>query len=123
MEETKITAKLPHLDVEITRRDLPEENAETITLRMTAVPSLGAFADHLAKQGSLPFLSLGAASMMNPWANPWSNAWSNPWSNPWANPLLTWARLTKAAWAPWMQHMALQLPPERDDDSEQRTER
>ncbi|WP_420347289.1 hypothetical protein [Pelagibius sp.] len=114
MEETKITAKLPHLDVEITRRDLPEENAETITLRMTAVPSLGAFADHLAKQGSLPFLSLVAASMMNPW--------SNPWSNPWANPVLMWTRLTQAAWAPWMQQMAPLLPQERDDDSGRRTE-
>lgn len=110
MEETKVTAKLPHLDVEITRRDLPEENAETITLRMTAVPSLGAFGDHLAQQGSLPFLSLGAASMMD------------PWSNPWANPLLMWARLTQAAWAPWMQHVGPLLPQERDDDSERRTE-
>ncbi|WP_299390645.1 hypothetical protein [Pelagibius sp.] len=110
MEETKIAAKLPHLDVEITRRSLPEENAETITLRMTAVPSLGAFADHLAKQGSLPFLSLGAASIMN------------PWSNPWANPLLMWTRLTQAAWAPWMPPMAPLLPQQRDDDSEQRTE-
>ena len=45
MDETKITAKLPNLDVEITRREFPDDNAETITLRMTAVPSFEAFAD------------------------------------------------------------------------------
>jgi hypothetical protein len=38
MDETKITATLPNLEVESTRRELCEENVEAITLGMTAVP-------------------------------------------------------------------------------------
>lgn len=106
MEETKITAHLPTLDVEIAHRELPEANAETITLRMTAVPSFEAFADHLTKPGGFPIMSLGPAFMMTPWMNPW------------ANPLLAWTRLTQAAWAPLLKQMAPQVPKQGDDKSD-----
>ncbi len=110
MEETKITAHLPTLDVEIAHREVPEANAETITLRMTAVPSFGAFADHLTKQGGLPFLSLGPAFMMTPWMNPWTN------------PMLAWTKLAQATWAPLLQQMTPPVASARDDkgDSESR---
>ena len=72
MEETKITAHLPNLDVEIARRELPEANAETITLRMTAVPSFQAFADHLARQGSLPFMMTPCGGATAPMPRPCS---------------------------------------------------
>ena len=105
MDETKITAKLPNLDVEITRRELPEENAETITLRMTAVPSFEAFAGFLTQQGSVPLAPLGAA-------------WLSPWMNPWTGPLLSWTRLAQSAWAPWLQPMMPPVLSLRDDTSD-----
>jgi len=90
MEETKITAKLPDLDVEFTRHTSPEGDAETITLRMTAVPSFDAVAEHLFKPGGFPFMPPGAALMMS--------LWTNPLANPW----LAWTRLSQAAWQPAM---------------------
>lgn len=102
MEETKITAKLSNLDVEITRRDLPEENAETITLRMTAVPSFEAFAGFLMRPGSLQLV-------------PFGTAWMSPWMDLWSSPLLSWTRLVQAAWAPWLQLMTQRVAWRRDD--------
>ncbi|MDH3661765.1 MAG: hypothetical protein OEU92_17345 [Alphaproteobacteria bacterium] len=42
MEDTKITAKLPHLDVEIRQRALPDELGEELTIRVQATPSFNA---------------------------------------------------------------------------------
>ena len=39
MDNTKITAKLPHLDVEMTRVEPSDGQPEVITLKMTATPS------------------------------------------------------------------------------------
>ena len=91
MDETTITAKLPNLDIEMTRREFPEENAETITLRMRAVPSFEAFAGALLQptnSGFAPFLAA--------------------WTTPAANPFLPWLQMTQAMWAPWLQAA---LPP------------
>ncbi len=106
MEETKITAKLPSLDVEITRRELPEENAETITLRMTAVPSFDAVFDGLMKPGMLPLAPLTANLAMNPWLSVWST------------PMLAWSHWAKVAWAPWLQSMSPLVTFKRQDDNE-----
>ena len=106
MEETKITAQLPNLDVEITRRELPEENAETITLRMTAVPSFDAFFDHLTKPGNPPLGPFGPAWLVNPWLNPWSN------------PMLSWGRWAEAAWAPWLGSMTPLVTFTHEDDKD-----
>lgn len=92
MDETKITAALPNLDVEFTRRESPQGDAETITLRMTATPSFEAVADHLMKPGVFPFLPPGPALMMNLWATPM------------ANPFVLWAQMAQAAWQPLLQH-------------------
>ena len=102
MDETKITAKLPNLDVEITWRELPKENAETITLRMTAVPSFEAFAGFLMHQGNVPL-------------TPLSTAWTSPWMDPRANPFLSWTRFVQATWAPWLQPMTPRTASGRDD--------
>ncbi len=104
MDETKITAKLPNLDVEITRRELPEHDAETITLHMTAVPSFEAFAGYLNKQGNLPLSPFGAAWMMSPWANPWANL------------MQSWTQLAQLAWMPWIEATTPRLTGPRDDE-------
>ena len=90
MDETKITAKLPHLDVEITRCDMPEDNAETISLRISVVPSFDAFAGVLLQSSNLPLLT-------GPWTSPWTDAWA------------PWMRLAQSVWAPWLEPMAPRL--------------
>jgi len=87
MDETRLTARLPTLDVEITMRKLVEENAEAITLQMKAVPSFEAMARWLAQPGILPFALV--ASPFNLWTEAIYNIWK-PWLSlalPFARPL------------------------------------
>ncbi len=78
MEDTKITANLPNLQIEILRRELPEEDAEAMTIHLRAAPSFEAVA-----RAMMPALS--AATMMNPMA--------------------AWMRAVEIAWQPWFQAM------------------
>ena len=105
MDETKITAKLPNLDVEITRREFPDDHAETISLRMTAVPSFEAFAAYLMKPGDHPPLPFGAAAMMGPWAGLW------------ADTMQTWTRMAQLAWTPWLELSTPRLTQRREDET------
>lgn len=77
MDETRATARLPHLDIEIVHRQLPEEQAEQLAISLKASPSLDAFGRYLDTQAVL---------------------W--PWLA--ANPFLAWQRLLLAAWQPWL---------------------
>ena len=88
MDETKITGRLPMVDIEMTRRELPEENAETITLHLRAMPSFEAFAGAMLQPTNSPFSPLFAA-----------------WTAPTVNPFLPWLQMTQAMWAPWLQAM------------------
>jgi hypothetical protein len=77
MEETRATARLPHLDVEILHRRLPESDAELLAISLHATPSFAAFARQFDAQATLwPWLAL------------------NPW--------LGWQQLLEAAWRPWL---------------------
>jgi hypothetical protein len=76
MDETRATARRPHLDVEIVHRRLPESDAEQLAISLRASPSFAAFARQLESQAAFwPWLAL------------------NPW--------LGWQRLFEAAWQPW----------------------
>jgi hypothetical protein len=77
MDETRATARLPHLDVEIVHRRLPEEQAEQLAISLRASPSFEAFAH-----------TLDAQAVFWPWLA--------------ANPLVVWQRLLQAAWRPWL---------------------
>ncbi len=77
MDETRVTARLPHLDVEIVHRRLPEEQAEQLAISLRASPSFAACARYLDAQ-----------AMFWPWLA--------------ANPLVAWQRLVEAAWSPWL---------------------
>jgi hypothetical protein len=74
--ETKLTAHLPTVDVEITRRKLPDLGAESIAIHITAVPTVEAAAQW--------FLQPGLFSLMSPFTSPvsiwamWMRAWQ-PW--------------------------------------------
>jgi hypothetical protein len=43
MTQTRLTAHLPTLDIEFVRRQLPDEGAEQIAVRVTARPAFEAF--------------------------------------------------------------------------------
>ncbi|MBY8974275.1 hypothetical protein KHP62_00550 [Rhodobacteraceae bacterium NNCM2] len=104
MTETKITAKLPHLDVEMTKAEHPDGGAEVITMRLTAVPSFDAFAGHLSGR-ALPF---GPMAMMAP-------LMSAP-----MNPMLAWAEMARAVWAPFLPPAAREMLAMPDDEAEAR---
>ncbi len=90
MEDTKITANLPNLQIEIRRRELPEERAEAMTIHMRATPSIDAVANAM-----LPGLS-ALATM---------------------NPMTAWMRAVEIAWQPWLRAMGYPaLAPRREDE-------
>ncbi|HYD29290.1 MAG TPA: hypothetical protein VEB64_00310, partial [Azospirillaceae bacterium] len=67
MGETKLTATLPHLTMEIIHREMPEENAEGVTIHLKATPNFQTVAGFMGAPGSLP----------NPWL-PLMAMWANP---------------------------------------------
>jgi hypothetical protein len=73
--ETKLTAHLPTVDVEITRRKLPERDAESVTIHITAVPSVEAAAQWFAHPGLFTLAS--PLPMFSMWSM-WLRAWQ-PW--------------------------------------------
>ncbi|MDJ0947237.1 MAG: hypothetical protein QNJ30_27635 [Kiloniellales bacterium] len=91
MEDTKITAQLPNLEIEIRRRELPEERAEAMTIHLRAAPSFDAVA-----KAMLPALS--AAAMVNPMA--------------------VWMRAAEIAWQPWLRAMGYPALVRRRDDED-----
>ena len=84
MEETKLTANLPKLDVEVVHVQDPEQHAEALTIKMTANPSFEAVSDYLAQ------------SVINPTALMW------------AMPFGLWSGMVEAAWRPWLKAL---MPP------------
>lgn len=67
MTKTRMIASLPTLDIELVRRELPDEGAEQVALRLTAKPSFEAFGAAI-RQG------LPALMAMNP-AFFWLDVW------------------------------------------------
>jgi hypothetical protein len=57
MNETIITAQLPAVDVEIHKRILEDQNAECITIRMTATPSFDAVGQWLIGTNPWPLFA------------------------------------------------------------------
>jgi hypothetical protein len=82
MDETRATARLPHLDIEIVHRQLPEERAEQLAISLKASPSLDAFGRYLDAQ-----------AVFWPWLA--------------ATPFFAWQRLLLAAWQPWLRAVAV----------------
>ena len=86
MEQTKLTANLPKLDVELVHVQDPEQNAEIVTIKMTAHPSFDAVGDYLAKS------IINPATMI------------------WAIPFGVWSGVIEAAWRPWLSALTPRLP-------------
>jgi hypothetical protein len=86
MEQTKLTANLPQLDVELVHVQDPEQHAEVVTIKMTAHPSFEAVGDYLAKS------IINPATMM------------------WAIPFGFWSGMLEAASRPWLSALTPRLP-------------
>lgn len=74
-DETRATARLPHLEVEIRYRRLPEGQVEQLAISLEATPSFADFAQFLDRQA------------------PWLLA-LQPW--------LMCGQVVRAAWQPWL---------------------
>ncbi len=92
MEETKLTAALPNMDIQILHREDPERGAEIIALQITATPSfdaaLGLFGPALMGQ-----------MLQNPASNPMMALWAAP-MQAWTQ---AWTGMVRQAWAPWLR--------------------
>ena len=80
MDETRASARLPHLEVEIWHRRLPAEHAEQLAISLKASPAFADFGRVLEQQGAWPWLAL------------------QPW--------LAWGQLAQALWQPWLVAIA-----------------
>jgi hypothetical protein len=85
IDETRITGRLPTVDIEMTHRRLPERDAEELSITMVATPSFEAFA-RVVEAGN-PFL-----------------AWIS-W-----NPLGVWMSAMEQVWLSWARSMVLPAP-------------
>ena len=96
MDETRAIARLPHLEIEIRHRRLPEDQAEHLAISLRATPSFAAFADFVERQALWPWLAL------------------QPW--------LLFGRMVQATWQPWpAASSALLAAAPRADDRQRRT--
>lgn len=79
MDETKATARLPAMNIEITHRQSEGGEAEYVAVKITAEPSFKAFGAFIEQQGPMP---LGPMAM---------------------NPFAPWLQMMQMAWQPWLK--------------------
>lgn len=82
MDETKLTADLPTMNVEIVHRAAPDGRGETVTIQLNATPDFRAALPLLAGMAQLP-LVLGQAAQAP------------------LSPLALWTQAAQAMTAPW----------------------
>lgn len=58
MDEMRAVAELPHLNVEITRRRAPADDADELQISVRAAPSFAAVGDYLRGPAMWPMLAL-----------------------------------------------------------------
>jgi hypothetical protein len=88
IDETRLTATLPQLDVEIVHREDTDPAAQVVTISLRATPTFRAVADHLS--ATLPSLL--------------------PVS-PVISPFLWWTNAIAAAWLPLLAPYSVLAPP------------
>ena len=66
-DETKATARLPNLDIEIVRSRSPARDAERITISLQAAPSFEAFGRFLEATNPFLFWMRFAQAAWKPW--------------------------------------------------------
>ncbi|MCR6631778.1 MAG: hypothetical protein NVV74_17995 [Magnetospirillum sp.] len=83
MDETKLTADLPHMTVEIVHRAAEGGNGEQVTIQLNATPDLRAALPLLAGMAQVP-LMLGAHPVAS------------------FSPLAAWTQAANTLMAPWL---------------------
>jgi hypothetical protein len=91
MYDTKLTAHLPGLDIEIARRELHGGAGESVTISLRAMPDLATAMDRL-----LPGMAALLTASLAP-GNSSGSAVLMP-----VEVWRSWMEATQAAWAPWM---------------------
>lgn len=84
MDETKLTADLPTMNVEIVHRAAPDGRGEMVTIQLNATPDFRSALPLLAGMAQLPLMLGGGAA------------------TPLPSPLALWAQTAQAMMAPWL---------------------
>lgn len=87
MDETKLTADLPTMHVEIVHRAAPDGRSEMVTIQLNATPDFHSALPLLAGMAQLPFVP----GVLPPAAS----------ASPFALPLALWLQGAQAMMAPW----------------------
>jgi len=75
IEETRASARLPHLDIDIVHRRSPAGDAEQVLITLQAVPSFQAFGQFLEAANPFEFWARLAETAWAPWLKA-VEAWS-----------------------------------------------
>ena len=76
LDETRASARLPHLDIDIVHRRSPEGDAEQILISLQAMPSLEAFGQFLETGNPFAFWTRLAETAWEQWLQA-MQAWSS----------------------------------------------
>lgn len=110
MTETRITGTLPSLEMELLHREHPEENAESVTIRLVAKPGFQAASGLLAPLMTAQLASLSAGPL-----TPLAGSLAHPLANPLlaGNPVFgLWRQWFDLVWGPWLKMAGMPvLPP------------
>lgn len=87
MDETKLTADLPTMNVEIVHRAAPDGRGEMVTIQLNATPDFRSALPLLAGMAQLP-LMLGGST-------------ASPFSSSLPSPIALWTQAAQAMFAPW----------------------
>lgn len=104
MEETKLTAALPNLEIQIVHRENPEDGTEIVAVQLKATPSFQALRGTMAPALLPGFAHSGSGSGIG---------MTGLWLAPMQASLQIWSGLMQQAWAPWLNAFRPQIPPRR----------
>jgi len=113
MDETRLIASLPHLDIALSRSQDHAANAEIITIQFRATPSLDAAAQFLAPRllEALPLMLLGGPLAGAGLGGAFGGSGVGGFVGN-GGVLGAWQALSRRYWAPWFQLWGLALPEE-----------
>lgn len=96
MDETKLTADLPTMNVEIVHRATPDGRGEMVTIQLNATPDFRTALPLVAGMAQLPLMLAQSApsSPLDVWASSPLALWSK-------GPLAAWSQAAQAMMAPW----------------------
>lgn len=104
MEETKLTAALPNLEIQIVHREDPDDGTEIVAVQLKATPSFQALRGTMAPTLLPGFAHSGSG--LGP-----GLGMAGLWLAPMQSSLQIWSGLMQRAWAPWLSAFRPQIPP------------